>query len=524
MSSSIERPKSIWGAAGGSASVGIRPGVGVLGLFPNMNYKTWYALAELVDNALASYLQSKEELHQDPEYQFRVVIEIDNVDEGNMRIWDNAAGIAASDYQRAFVTADPPTDPTGLSQFGIGMKSASCFFARNWSVRTTALGEEVERTITFDVPRIVSEGIEELIATEIAAPAHQHFTEIRLWGLNRPLQSRTLGKMKDHLASMYRVFIRRGDMVLTFNGEVLEFSEPEVLVAKPWNDTEREPLEWKKTLRFELETGERVFGSAGLRKTASTSKAGFALFRNERLVMGSDDETYRPNQIFGSPNTFRYQRVFGEIHLEGFDVSHTKDAFIWGDQEDVFLDRLREELDSDELPLLRQAENYRARVPSQATRSIAVSAVASTAEAVAQTAGVIERQLEQEPEASPLPPSVPPAPAAAARTVQFAIHEQMWEVTIELTTEESVTDWLTIADQPSATRRASDHRRLEIRVALSHPFMMQFAGASDDSIEPLLRVAAGIAVSEVTAREAGVRRAGTVRRNLNELLRTLARR
>ena len=68
-------------------------------------------------------------------------------------------------------------------------------------------------------------------------------------------------------------------------------------------------------------------GFAAIREVASTSRAGFALFRRRRLIQGSGDEGYRPALIFGGSNSYRYQRVFGELHLEGFEVSHTKDGF-----------------------------------------------------------------------------------------------------------------------------------------------------------------------------------------------------
>jgi len=38
----------------------------------------------------------------------------------------------------------------------------------------------------------------------------------------------------------------------------------------------------------------------------------------------------RPEFIFGTGNSYRRQRLIGEIHLEGFEVSHTKDGFQWG--------------------------------------------------------------------------------------------------------------------------------------------------------------------------------------------------
>ncbi len=108
-----------------------------------MNYQAWYALGELVDNAIDSFLLRKEELRAGSEGDphLRIVIEIEASDGGYIRVWDNAGGISAGDYQRAFVTAEPPKDSAGLSQFGVGMKSASCWFAREWRVRSTALGE-----------------------------------------------------------------------------------------------------------------------------------------------------------------------------------------------------------------------------------------------------------------------------------------------------------------------------------------------------------------------------------------------
>src|SRR4051812_17049781 len=129
----------------------------MLGLFPHMRYQPWYALGELVDNAIQSYLSNKEALREiDPGFKLVVSIEISRADGGSIVVKDNAAGIAALDWERAFRVAEPPADATGLSQFGVGMKAACCWFARKWSVRTTALGEELIRSVAFDVPAIVA--------------------------------------------------------------------------------------------------------------------------------------------------------------------------------------------------------------------------------------------------------------------------------------------------------------------------------------------------------------------------------
>ena len=56
-----------------------------------------------------------------------------------------------SEFPRAFRPAELPPDRSGLCEFGMGMKSAACWFARQWEVRTSALGEPVERTVSFDI-------------------------------------------------------------------------------------------------------------------------------------------------------------------------------------------------------------------------------------------------------------------------------------------------------------------------------------------------------------------------------------
>ena len=103
-------------------------------------------MAEFVDNSLASYLLIEKELKQveGKKFQLEVKIEI-NEAENSIIIRDNAAGIHAKDYPRAFRAAEVPPDTTGLSEFGMGMKSASCWFSDEWSVRTTALAKVLKK-------------------------------------------------------------------------------------------------------------------------------------------------------------------------------------------------------------------------------------------------------------------------------------------------------------------------------------------------------------------------------------------
>jgi len=122
--------------------VSIRPQVHILSVLKFLEYESWFALAEFVDNSIASYQQYKKELKgiEGDNFNLEVNIEINQV-ENKITIRDNAASIHKKDYSRAFRAAEIPPDTSGLSEFGMGMKSAACWFADEWSVRTTALGE-----------------------------------------------------------------------------------------------------------------------------------------------------------------------------------------------------------------------------------------------------------------------------------------------------------------------------------------------------------------------------------------------
>lgn len=497
-------------------SINIRPGVGILGLFPNMNYRAWYALGELVDNALDSYLLNRERLRQadGDEYQLRIVIEVEAADTGFIRVWDNAAGINSTDYQRAFVTAEPPPNSAGLSQFGIGMKSASCWFAREWRVRSSALGESVERTVEFDVPMIIRENIETLNSTSVPTDAERHFTEVRLWNLYKPPQTQTVGKMRRHLASMYRQFLRNKDVVIEFNGVPLAFDEPKILVAPYYKDPEGDPKAWRKDIAFSLSSGEGVSGFVAIREKGATREAGLSLYRHHRLIVGSDDDSYRPSQIFGSSNSFSSQRLFGELELDGFAVSHTKDGFIWEDREDEFLRLLRKEIDAPDLPLIQQAEGFRARRAAPDLGAAADKAVATTAAILPQAKAVIETQVSEHPTAEPPPTTYGSSLVASTKSLVLVIKGETWTVSIDTTTDPAATEWLKIKER----RKSGKSRELGILISISHPFTQRFGGITSGDIEGLVRVAVGLAIAETTAREAGVEMAGVVMKHLNELL------
>ena len=85
-----------------------------------------------------------------------------------------------------------------------------------------------------------------------------------------------------------------------------------------------------------------------------------------------------------------------------------------------------------------------------------------------------------------------------------------------LVSETSREAWYELAEH----KTDGETTRVQIRVNLAHPFMVRFISLDGDEIVPFTRLAAALAIAEITAREVGVRQAGTLRMNLNQILRS----
>lgn len=491
------------------SKVNIRPEVNILSVLRHLNYRPWFALAEFVDNAIQSYITNRELLlaADGVDTHLRVTVNIDTEGPGRIIITDNAAGIALSDFPRAFRPAQIPPDREGLSEFGMGMKCAACWFAKKWSVRTKALGENAERVVIFDIDKIVEDHIEELTITEVPSLPQRHYTVLELTDLCHVPQKRTISKIKEHLASIYRTFLRNRTLTLVFGRDELTFDETSILNAAPYREPASAPIKWCKAIEMDLGGPHKVTGFAALREVGSTTHAGFALFRRGRLIEGSADESYRPEQIFGKSNSYTFQRLFGELHLSGFEVSHTKDGFRWEEHEEIFLELLKEELKAAPMNLLDQAEGYRAK-QNKRTRDLDIVVRTATNN----VADVVERELqpvlEEEVQNPAKPPVVPPeiqAPSASGfeRTVEVRVSTTIWVLTIKGSTDPAVSDWLRVGDATKPTNDGMRRRSVQVDVSLVHPFVERFAGAGNENMEVFVRFASASALAAALSSEAG---------------------
>lgn len=344
-------------------SIALQPSV--YKTFRALNNTVALTLSEYVDNSVQSYLDHKDKLILlDSDFSFEVSIEVDQK-ENCIVIKDNAGGIDYVNYQRAFEPANIPIDNSNLNEFGMGMKTASIWLADNWSVRTKAIEENVERYTEFDLKKVIKENKEELIVIESEKPVNQHYTEIILSNLSHNAPSPyQMDKVRRHLASIYRKFLRDDEISIIVNGEKLVAPNYEILNVPFYNSTDDKDILWKKEIDFCIGKYSAK-GFIGILKAIQNNANGLVLLRRGRVIVGGDDDRFFPSSIFGSAGNFRYKRLFGELELDGFDVTFNKNGFTDEENLNAFIDALREELRDPNFNLLSQADNYRVKTKEE---------------------------------------------------------------------------------------------------------------------------------------------------------------
>lgn len=329
-------------------NINIRPDVGVYSTYRRLSYRPWYAIAEFVDNSTQNYYDNRKILikkykkERDPG---KLVVEINYDGESNsLSILDNANGMNIEELTRAIVLNKPPMDCSGRCEFGMGLKTAACWYGSIWTIRTSRLGANKEYEVTINIDELTQNKSETIPVTERSVSKESHYTHITISRLYKPIRGRTSTRIKEQLGSMYREDLRTGKIKILWNGAPVSFDEPPILVEKlegGINNT------WKKnvsfTVQWDIEDIElEVRGWIGVRIPGRQRDAGLVLLRRGRVVVGGPYMGYKPIEVFGQGNTFRSQRLIGELHLDEWPVTQAKDTFDWsGGLEDAFIQELK---------------------------------------------------------------------------------------------------------------------------------------------------------------------------------------
>lgn len=320
----------------------IQPSASILNVFSRLSYKPWYAIAEFVDNSTQSYISHAEELNNAPDFE-KLIVDVNYDSENNtLTIVDNAFGMEIDRFKDAILLDSRNDSQSGRNEFGMGLKTAASWFGKVWTVTSTQFGSANKYTATVDIPKLDELHLQNTIIYRENVDADVHGTTIVIEQVTKKITgSRTIGKIRDLLSSMYRRDINNRNIEIWFNKEPIVFEEYPIL-------TNFRDKSWKKELDFHVDFDARdyhVTGFVAIMNPGSFPKAGFALFRQDRVVIGGTDSNYKPQQIFGQAQSQKSLKLFGELNMNDFPVNQAKDGFIWDDGlEDAFIDTLKDNI------------------------------------------------------------------------------------------------------------------------------------------------------------------------------------
>lgn len=351
-------------------TINIQPESDIYSYFKNFSYKVWNALGEFVDNSTASYFEKD---HQDilnalDDFEtLKVIIEYDKIDH-TIKVIDNAFGMELSDFKRAFRLKDAPIDKSGRNEFGMGLKTAAFWFGKCLTVESTEYGSTNKYILTLDTDILDTEKPKEMEIEKIKVPQSLHGTTVTISKIYQDREitgSRTIGRIIKELSTMYRRDIlgvnskdKNRHVKIYFNGKELEaesqkystiykkmFVYHEEFKSKNPNYEFLMDLNSKKTLykkeKFHVEHNgifHHIRVIIGFLNITGASNAGLVLYRRGRVIEGRVGEFLKPDIIYGAPNSFESQRLFGEVDLDDVPVTQSKDGFSWSEdlQEKIY--------------------------------------------------------------------------------------------------------------------------------------------------------------------------------------------
>lgn len=315
----------------------IQPQAGVIGVFSRLNYKAWYAIGEFVDNSTQSFYSHQEKLKQQGIEEVEINIEYDS-EHDILTITDTAFGMELPDFSRAVKVDSPPENKNGRNEFGMGLKTAASWFGNIWSVQSSQLGSSNQYSTEINIPEMREKNINVVAIHRTEVDPSTHGTTIIIRDITKKIGApRTKGKIVELLKSMYRRDLNSGLIHINYDNEPLFFDEYACLSFRN--------KEWRKTLDFCFDFDgitHHVTGFVGILANGGFGRAGFALFRRGRVVVGGEDLNYKPDRIFGQAQSTIAHKLFGEFDLDDFPINQAKDGFVWDDGlEDEFVEVLR---------------------------------------------------------------------------------------------------------------------------------------------------------------------------------------
>lgn len=356
--------------------VNVSPDMGMYHLLRNQGYDPAYALAEFIDNAIHAHQSKNLSELLEIDIRFYLADYHDAALRNSIVITDNGSGISKADLSNAMKPAHH-AGKAGLSEFGIGMKAAAVWFTDLWELQTTPKSSSNQYHLRFDLTKLLESGSDSVNVTESKA-LEPSGTSISLMSIRRVIDPEKFKYICNSLKELYQKFTEGTSPKVKLTAHLndtpvdLKFSSPNrsILYAPIHKKVGgvQYAIGENKAWQVSVDTvfnGRKVEGMVCLLETGSyKDNPGLVLFRHNRVITGTTNNPYIPNELVGTSNKYSRQRVYGEIHMDDMPVTYTKDKFEI--DEAAFIATL---LENHELGnLMRQAEAYRSRSKEPVTQ------------------------------------------------------------------------------------------------------------------------------------------------------------
>ena len=499
-------------------------GLQVLRTFKTQANKHHFAMGEFIDNSVQSYLDHKDELKKIPGYKPNIRIE---VNQHQICIEDNCAGIATEFEKRAFDIGNPNMNAAGIGTYGMGMKVSACWYSDTWTVTTKALHEDETKTWSININKIVDDNNLYIGPERKAAKGAEPFTKILMTNLHRYPKTASVTSVKDMIRLMYKFFIIDDEINFYYNGEKLTYIEPPIKTQSTYPHSVDKPLvHWFGEIpKLDLGDGYFAQGFVFLHNSKVKNQSGFGIYWKNRLIEGSWTNPWLPKAsdyedpieaktygIYLGDNTAINQRLEGWLHISNnFEVVHTKNQVIWVGKEEILKKKLKAALeevclvgdDSGETyDFIYQAKNAKYKwTPGDEPGGkgpIFPPGPKGPGGGDGKDGGTIN-----------IPPPTPtpaPSPAPAepgAEIIRFKHGATSWEVSV-IERANEVNDFVEKVDGPDG-QMDDDERKMMIKINIGHPFIYKYFSESNDelSIEGIKKLAIAMILSQVVAEETG---------------------
>lgn len=264
-------------------------------------YSLQEAISELIDNSIDAKISRK-----------KLIIDI-KISPDSIKIIDNGTGMSEKDAANA-IRLGFSKKKKQLGEFGLGLKTASTFLGKHFTLVTSPKGKKNEYVITYNEDDWIKNGdwtCYPFVIRHGAKPSSSGTTVI-IENLNVKIDNKILSMLEKELSVRFGPFIENDNIEVILNDKKSIPNEPKIL---------------GKCNNFKIIKGKiKILGwwayqLRGLNK----SYFGFNTFRRGRLITTFDKAGLNSNQ--------EIKQIIGKIEIEGVPIAHDKKSWQNGSPE-----------------------------------------------------------------------------------------------------------------------------------------------------------------------------------------------